>query len=526
MIVLSTSLEVGPIPDGGVAGVPSRAKELLRGWVLAWYSRRGNVEFTVPEGVGRVEPTPGHFIQISESHSADGGELWTLTWVRPDEHDASLNWSASAVIAQRGEQAEINLVLRVDPREFQVRPVRISLRSPRVVRSLVRELPCSLGGRPVTAECLLIAAAEVARFVATELRDTRRRLPCVVVSPRSSDGMLAVNPTVLAEYLAGLAEVYILEDRWATYELTDELTRAQSCFDGSVRVYWPGFGSPDDSVHHPYFTSEELTRSPPEERDGELKIFRMVAQRAASRAAPGGLARALEAAIVEERRQSQRASVDRLQAQIAKGIADKEVLSQKLNELLVERDEALRLLELERGRREASERQIATLSAMAGADVLAEEVSAPETVEEAVMQAERRFGDDLIVTDVTRRSAAESPYRNPQRVLHALEALADLSRLYYAEVDPQADVGPLEEFFRKRGAIDYSPAESTVTMGRFGRERAITYDGQTLTLVRHLTLGGGSRENCLQVYWEFFPAKRKILVGHCGLHLEYAGHRT
>lgn len=44
-------------------------------------------------------------------------------------------------------------------------------------------------------------------------------------------------------------------------------------------------------------------------------------------------------------------------------------------------------------------------------------------------------------------------------------------------------------------------------------------------MLRHLTLGGGDRQNCLQVYFEFDRDARKVLIGYCGVHLPHAKGR-
>jgi hypothetical protein len=43
---------------------------------------------------------------------------------------------------------------------------------------------------------------------------------------------------------------------------------------------------------------------------------------------------------------------------------------------------------------------------------------------------------------------------------------------------------------------------------------------------RHLTLGGGTTNNCLQIYFEFDDDSRCVLIGSCGRHLPYHHQRT
>lgn len=527
MIVYSTSLEIRPVSPIGLEDSATRTQELVRSWVIAWYSRRGSVTFTVPERDGRVRPIEGHEIQVRSRRDGSSRELWTVTWTRPDEADATLKWQASAMVARDREHVEFTVLLRVDSSEFEVRPIRVSLRPPRIVQSIVAELTCRLGTRPLRSEPVAIDAASVSRFVTSELRDPERRLPCIVVSTKNADGSTIVNPALLAQYVAGLAEVYVLQDKWTSYELRSEVSQNYACYDGAVRVYWPRFGSKDDLAYHPYFTEEGLQGLPGQRDAGELRVFRMVAQRAASRATPGSLARAIEQATLADARQAQDSAIQELQERAARGETDVKALSDKLREVIVTRDEALRLLEEERSRREELERQIALTGVAESPEPQSQPgLALPASVGEAILQAERRFGAELVITDDARRSAAESPFRSPDRVLSALEAIAELSKIHFSKTPFGSGIGPLETFFRSRGALDYASQDSVTTTGKYGQQRRIIYHGEPLMLSRHLTLGGGSRENCLQIYWELDSATKKIVIGHCGLHLDYARHNT
>jgi hypothetical protein len=45
-------------------------------------------------------------------------------------------------------------------------------------------------------------------------------------------------------------------------------------------------------------------------------------------------------------------------------------------------------------------------------------------------------------------------------------------------------------------------------------------------MLRHLTLGGGDRTNCLQIYFDVDEKTKKFAIGYCGRHLPYYGMRT
>jgi hypothetical protein len=524
-VVLATLFDVahaeGTRPDDSA----TRLKDLAYAWIPSWYTRHNLQAPVIPTESGIVRPIDGHLIEVKQQTGDSEEELWTISWSRPDDSDSSLKWSSVILIARCGEKTEFSLVIRVEPIHFEVRPIRVVLRPPRLLKSIIRETSCQLAGFPLTTDVELLDSAAVPPFVAEVLKNSDRRVPAVVVSPRTDIGVPCVNPALLAESLAGIGRVYYLTDKWATYALTESVTSRYACFDGAVRVFWPKFGTREDLAYHPVYLKTFFDPMSP--GVGENRLFNMIAEHSAVRATPGEVTRAAQAAILARGRRIQVEGLNQLEGKVARGEASALELRGRVDEITQERDEALQLVEDERTRREGAERQLLIAEARsAPPPTMGSAPSTPETVAEAVSRAERLFSEELTMTDKTRRSARESLYRDPDKVLHAFEALADLVHRYFEAGDGAARVGPLEVFFRSRGALEYAASESETTRGKFGVERSVTWEGRSMTLERHLTLGGGSRENCLQIYWEFLPDRRKILVGHCGVHLEYARHRT
>ena len=54
----------------------------------------------------------------------------------------------------------------------------------------------------------------------------------------------------------------------------------------------------------------------------------------------------------------------------------------------------------------------------------------------------------------------------------------------------------------------------------------IRVKGERKQMLRHITIGGGDRTNCIQIYFEPNEEKQKIEVGYCGVHLSYYNQRT
>lgn len=77
-----------------------------------------------------------------------------------------------------------------------------------------------------------------------------------------------------------------------------------------------------------------------------------------------------------------------------------------------------------------------------------------------------------------------------------------------------------------RVPFKFTSFESPTTLSLFGADRVFHHHGQSRMMTRHLTLGGGGANTCLQIYFDFDDANRRALIGYCGRHLPYSTQRT
>jgi hypothetical protein len=131
-----------------------------------------------------------------------------------------------------------------------------------------------------------------------------------------------------------------------------------------------------------------------------------------------------------------------------------------------------------------------------------------------------------VVWDDAVKSAAESAFSSPAKVFQALTAIAEVGRACFQARSGGPPLGPIERAFVSRVPFKYTGFESQTTLGLFGADRVFHHQGQSRQMQRHLTLGGGATNNCLQIYFELDDASDRVLIGHCGRHLRYSRQRT
>jgi hypothetical protein len=377
-------------------------------------------------------------------------------------------------------------------------------------------------------------------------------------------------------WLLGVAEVAAVANEWGATRLSALLGPQLGHLGGGMRVYWPGLTRQSNPADHPAFSHEELFQRV---SAGLLErhLLTQFHDAAGARYREGELIRAARQALTRDRGEWRRmareasAAADTALTEATQARQDRDRLRQETDEarqqLLEARaqveelqtrpaqpqddeltaelerawDEIARLkAELDVARQRLAEQKVALRAheenwaqlavAYQGASKAdepgAERLRDFETTAEAVQVAATEFSDVLEVWEDAVRSAEASPYAVAAKVFQALKAIAEVGRAYFAARESGAPLGCIEGAFAARVPFKYTAFESRTTINRYGQQRVFHHVGRTLQMQRHLTLGGGTTNNCLQIYFEFDDDNRRVLVGYCGRHLPYHRQRT
>ena len=477
---------------------------------------------------GEEQQTPdGHRLRAHEQEIG-GGRVVEVEWEHPDKDDADLLWNTRLTLAAAGEKVEFGCLLRIGSRSFRVSPLgAISAGAPGIVGELLRQHECRVSPVQIAAKHTRISPGE-ADLLVPFLLSGDRALPIVLVSQDNETGEPLADPKRVQKRLSGLAHVYEITGE-AGFELTDALGKTSSCFNGAVRVYWPGF-TPSAWRQHPLYLPDRVQAIRTRGRRVEDELFRLLSDIAASRFDDGELWRSLRAQANRKRQEDIRRRLDEESSErepsedLTEFYKDYEATLKKVDHLDAHNaelaQENARLLAENAGLRT----NLSTLTQFAGAaeaDVeSAGEEAEPETVSEALEQAAAHHAC-LDVWESATASAAESVSNRAGRVRDALDSIAKLSRLYFAT--PDRSIGEsFKSFFDKQG-VKYAPQESEMTMQQYGSDRIFRDGSSSREIQQHLTLGQGSRANCVQIYFDADTDSETFIIGYCGIHLATAG---
>ncbi len=524
--VYATQFEIGAPTD--VFANWAAALDATRRWVEGFYARK-QFSFAYPADGGQVRPADDHLVEVDLQQPNQTSRLCTLDWTHPDDSDGTLRWQLQVTTALSSGALECSILVRVSSNSFSIIPARFTLRRPGLVRTLVESLPCENAGVPLRRAARILRVGELREFVAVSLANPQRALPVVVVSKDVYSEQPAVVPDDLADRLVGLAEVAVTADKWAGFQLTDEIgTKTLSCYDGAVRLYWPGFSVYAQPAHHPLWLKSQIEWHESNGRPLSDFLMRMLAGIASFRHTDGRTIRSAREAVRRERARH----LEDLRAKVAKGGEGQADLESMIDELWAENDKLKKERDEAYGRRDELERDLqaakANLETMyqyqseaeptkpASQAVVAEVVLS--NVLEATRAAAAEFDENLLFLDSAFDAAKNSPFQRPERVYEALQAIDEVCSEWRQSLESGSSMGTWESAFERRG-FDYKNEISQTTRTKYGHEYTFVYEGHKRLFEKHITEGAKQAHKCFSIHMYRDEDARKVVIGHVGRHL-------
>ena len=471
-------------------------------------------------------PSLGHF--AVDGAVSGNSEWWRTEWSRPDSQGRPIDWVSSARLATLGDEVECGLRVRVKAREGFITGDYASVAPPRIVPELVEKpgFRASCMGEVVSASPTHLTGPRVGRFVSERLEDATRRLPIVMVSADDVTGRSPVDIHKLSGQLSGLAEVALLHDGEAAWELTKQVGQKYSCFSGATRVYWPGFNShADDPFSHRLWLRDRIADHGP--AAFARLLFNFLCSRVGRAFGDSPVWREVHRDIQVQREEGWRQQLNDLGADKELTELVLESIQADMRGAAAERDDAIELAtsldsllgETERERDNfARENEQLRVALAHGGRQHAEAAPAPpqvETVLDAVQAASSL--PNTTVLDSAVDSARESRSNRGSDLYKVLCVLDRLAVKYREGLGNRGVRAWLEEELQDV-SVQYKAGISSTTEGKRGQ----AYTFGNILMGKHLSFGGGhNTANHVSVHFEFdFPDDPpRCVIGHAGKHL-------
>lgn len=501
------------------ASVPREFLDAASRWLAQIGLNAG--ELSLEKGLVSVQAN-GHVVRW-EPFAEGRNQLYELTLRHPGSSPQE-EWNTQASLYSSDNAWRLSLRVTNNGPLFG-QPDYLPTTRPRLLVHLANRFTLSVGDTILRPTVRQLAAARVGDFVRYELFESNR-LPILVVTPNETGGY-PVPPDEIAKQMLGTCEVVALRDTAATYELTGAIgSREMSCFRGAMRLYQPDLKTEPDPARHPLFfppqikqvalrrqIAESLARATVRRYVTDHRLLHLRDSRAFVQEADRILledrlrqATSNSATVQEWMQLASQYSED-----LSRQVFDNEQQRKRIERLLAENQrldgkvKALLYALREKGVQE---------------DADDDELPAyePSTVEEAVLYAVDYLADDLVILDSAIKSAADSPYAQPGKVLEGLKALA-----VYARARRSGSLGTTPvEYFRQQG-FDLAADITTETRSYHGAEYRFTYQDDFVECAAHLRFGSSyDPRECCRIYFTIDEQSGKVIIGHVGRHLTSA----
>jgi hypothetical protein len=463
-------------------------------------------------------------------YERDGEAQYSLKYSRKDTDLTTRLWHTTISfrrIPASEENTEIttDCKITVETEDFKPTETPAVVYTPPIVGKFMKHLPLSiLSPKP---DVVKLDNGDAVYELNSDIDFNDRRYAIVIVCPDNDDEM-PIKSSRLAYLAAGLAQVYEIDVKADWDDLQDVLGYKFTPKGGEVKFIYPvnqngGFMIPQFD-YKPY----KINSLKDEGADVEQEMFSQIAQRLARTHAyrqttPENVAKLIKYQNFQD--------IKREAIQTAEA-----TLSNEIKEIFNDSDRELDNLRIETKDLKAENRrlkyELQTLQ-----DVFQPTTNAPTAtfdyvelkkildipceryfVEDSLHLLQATFPERIVVLPSAFASANESrTFREKKRAFNLLWKLATDYYQTLCEGKPDAQA-------RQIFGDDFSAKESeTVEKNAVARQlRIFTYKNNDYEMMAHLRIGTkDSVADTLRVHFRWFADEQKIVIGHCGKHLNF-----
>jgi hypothetical protein len=463
-------------------------------------------------------------------YDREGESQYSLKYTRKDPDILTRFWHTTISfrrVPASDEQTEIttDCKITVETEDFKPTDAPAVVYVPPVVGKLMKQLPLSILTPQPTV--VTLDNGDALYELNSDIEYAERRYALVIVCPDDNDEM-PIKASRLAYLAAGLAHVYQIDVKADWDGLVDVLGYKYTPKSGEVKFIYPVNQNGGFMIPQFDYKQFRITNLKNENVDVEQEMFSQIAQRlcrthAYKQTTPENVAKLIKYQNFQD--------IKRHAIQTAE-----ETLSKEINEIFSDTDRELDSLRTETKQLKADNRRLkyelqtlqevfqpvatiptATFDYVALKKIL--DIACERYfVEDSLHILQATFPERLVILPSAFASAHESrTFRDKKRAFNLLWKLANEYYLSLCEGKPD---GISKQIF----GDDFSAKESeTVEKNAIARQlRIFTYKGNDYEMMAHLRIGTkDSIADTLRVHFRWFADEQKIVIGHCGKHLNF-----
>lgn len=447
-------------------------------------------------------------------------------------------WTTEVGLRQESAESAIDctVLLRTDEISARVTsPIQVT--RPRIVELLLESCGPSSATPGLSKKSLDEGSAKAFLY---EVERATRSCPIVLVS-YSRDGKYPVDTDRLRSILVGLAEVVLVKNGANTFAIQDVVGRKYTAFGGAINIIFPIRQGRDGMYCETVLLRPEtIVELIADDKSVESEVLaaithrtnlpaswrRISLERVGQAVLQGRLAALLEQAK-EGGNSEELAEYIELLEEADVQLKDRDAELRQMRSEVEIRDEEIRdlkssifgLKQTVSGL-QAEDGDIDHLEALGSLrDKVMEVVSGKPSLQQVVELMSVLYPDRVHFLDTCGASAKESDRGGFKLTDKAFELLHTLATSYWqALADGKGDQHAKAAF--GQNAFAANEAQSLSNEGK--RLRTFTYRGQDYVMEKHLKHGvKDSKAETLRIHFEWIADERKLIVGHCGKHLNF-----
>jgi hypothetical protein len=484
--------------------------------------------------------------------SENSPQFWSIRYEKPCGQVSFRQWRTDiGVTSLPGPLFRVSLTTHhwLLPGYFGEEPHAPNPSAPVVLRALIGNEHWTpfAGSQPLAINPIVLRVGGGMAF-RDLLADSQRTCPVILVTREAATGNLLLDPSRLASLLCAGAVVFEAAAPEVSDELRYVLPHRYACYDGMARIYQVGlsFDSQSDHRRHRFVTRDEILEKSPSVI--ENRIVKSIAQRPLLRALASittvddvaakrrdlrlkelGDSRDLES--LQERTNLLFEQNLQLIEELSQAVEDKRLAEAEWTALVDREDE------LEKDNREIRYDRDNERALRVQADSVARQLNKqveiirtlarlPETLEECIQLIELLHPDRVVFTEDAKQAARKASLNNLKGDLHKVwtclwEVATTLHDLYFSHRDEPVDI---EDAFRRTGyEVALSEGSQTKANKKLMQQRKREFEGREIDITPHVKYGRDPR--LLRIHYCADSTTRRLIIGHCGGHLDTAGTR-
>jgi hypothetical protein len=433
-----------------------------------------------------------------------------------------------------GRPVECSVLLKTDEISARVMaPIQVT--RPRLIQDLMTS--CQPIGHTPGMSVKRLDEDSAEPFL-REIERMERRHPIVVVSS-TADGSRAVDPERLRSIVFGLADVVAVAPDANTFAIERVVGRRYIAFGGAINItFAPRSANSEARCETVLMRWSQLQEALQAGSSVESEVLAAITHRSnlpnswrhisMETVAQATLRSRLTRALAQVQGKPDESGYLKLLEEAIDQISDKDLQISCLRQDLEDRSDSIeRLSAANEGLKHAlAGRQPADLEPAADAiageqpllrDAMIAALAGDPSLEQGLKLIGVLYADRVVVLETAAQSARDSDRRGFRFGSKGLELLIKLARDYWQVLANGQGDQQAKTIFGK--AFAASEAETMSTDGR--RRRTFVYRDKPLVMEKHLKYGvKDSSAETLRIHFEWTAQEGRIVIGHCGKHLD------